>query len=90
MSTGFLLLLAVLVLLALVPFALMRLYRSATRETAVVTAPRAGLSFQRPVAPVSRAADMQPSAVDKPPMFASFPVVFEGEIAPERLSNSSF
>ena len=90
MSTGFLLLLAVLVLLALVLFALMRLRRSAARETAVVTTPRTGLSFQRPAAPISRAVEMQPSAADKPPMFASFPAVFEGENAPERLSTSSF
>lgn len=91
MSADLLLLLAALVLLAAAPFALLRRRRrrGAARPAPAAAAPRTGLSFQRPVAPVSRAAEMQAAMADKPPMFASSPAVFEGETAPERLPSSS-
>jgi hypothetical protein len=80
------LLLLVFLALALAPFALMRRrHRFALPASPL---PRAGLSFQRPIAPISKTAAMQVTIADKPPMFANSPAVLEGEIAPDRLPAS--
>jgi len=82
-----LLILAPLAVLVLAPIVLLA-RRRRPAPAAPAPAPRAGLIFQRPVAPVSKAAEMQAAMADKPPMFANAPAALEGEIAPQRLPSS--
>ena len=77
-------LVAVLVLLSIVLF----VYRRRLAPANPTPVLRAGLSFQRPIASTSKAVEMPVAMADKPPMFANFPAVIEGEIAPERLPPS--
>jgi hypothetical protein len=86
MSDILLLLFLVFLALALAPFALMRCRHRLAPPVGPL--PRAGLSFQRPISPISKAAAMQVTMVDKPPMFANSPAVLKGEIAPDRLPSS--
>lgn len=83
-----LLILALLAVLVLVPIVLLARRRRPAPSVAPTSTPRAGLSFQRPVVPVSKAPEMQVTMADKPPMFANSPAVLEGETAPERLPSS--
>jgi hypothetical protein len=85
MSLEILLLLALLVL---VPLGTAILLRRRRRPKTAPAPARGGLVFQRPAPPTSRLTEMQQAGADKPPMFANTPAVFDGEIAPDRLSSS--
>jgi hypothetical protein len=89
MSPETLLLLALLVVPLGAAILLRRRRKPKTAFTPLASA-RGGLVFQRPARPTFRAAEMRPTHADSPPMFAHTPAVLDGEIAPDRLSSSSF